>query len=135
MAEVGKFVIKNRAIAEDRWTLLALAEGETAEGVTIPAGDVIVPLAVWLARKDALVTSGQRIAVWLAPNEGPEAIADDLSTGHFGNVDPRAHFRTIDILDPAFPAFVAGKYDPRIVDQILNPPAPEEALRPAAAAR
>ncbi len=27
----------------------------------------------------------------------------------------------------AFPAFVAGRYDTRIVDQILNPPAPEEA--------
>jgi len=26
-----------------------------------------------------------------------------------------------------FPAFVQGKYDTRIVDQILNPPAPEEA--------
>jgi len=28
-----------------------------------------------------------------------------------------------------FPAFVQGKYDTRIVDQILNPPAPEEAPR------
>jgi acetyl-CoA carboxylase biotin carboxylase subunit len=33
-----------------------------------------------------------------------------------------------------FPAFVAGKYDTRIVEQILNPPAPEEAPRSAAAA-
>jgi acetyl-CoA carboxylase biotin carboxylase subunit len=32
-----------------------------------------------------------------------------------------------------FPAFVEGKYDTRIVDQILNPPAPEEAPRTAAA--
>jgi len=30
------------------------------------------------------------------------------------------------------PAFVAGRYDTRLVDQILNPPAPEEArTRPA----
>ena len=31
-------------------------------------------------------------------------------------------------------AFMAGKYDTRIVDQILNPPAPEEAPKPVAAA-
>jgi acetyl-CoA carboxylase biotin carboxylase subunit len=34
----------------------------------------------------------------------------------------------------AFPAFIEGKYDTRIVDQILNPPAPEEAPKPTAAA-
>jgi acetyl-CoA carboxylase biotin carboxylase subunit len=34
----------------------------------------------------------------------------------------------------AFPAFVAGQYDTRIVDQILNPPAAEESPRPASAA-
>jgi acetyl-CoA carboxylase biotin carboxylase subunit len=33
----------------------------------------------------------------------------------------------------AFPAFAAGRYDTRIVDQILNPPAPEEAPKAAAA--
>jgi len=33
----------------------------------------------------------------------------------------------------AFPAFAAGRYDTRIVDQILNPPAPEEAPKPAVA--
>ncbi len=33
-----------------------------------------------------------------------------------------------------FPAFVAGRYDTRIVDQILNPPAPEEAPKPVVAA-
>jgi acetyl-CoA carboxylase biotin carboxylase subunit len=32
------------------------------------------------------------------------------------------------------PGFAAGRYDTRIVDQILNPPAPEELPKPAAAA-
>ena len=32
------------------------------------------------------------------------------------------------------PRFVAGQYDTRIVDQILNPPAPEELPKPAQAA-
>ena len=34
----------------------------------------------------------------------------------------------------AHAGFVAGKYDTRIVEQILNPPAPEEVAKPAAAA-
>ncbi len=34
----------------------------------------------------------------------------------------------------AFPAFVQGQYDTRIVEQILNPPAPEEAPASKAAA-
>ena len=34
-----------------------------------------------------------------------------------------------------FPAFVEGKYDTRIVEQILNPPAPEEAPQVVAAVR
>lgn len=35
------------------------------------------------------------------------AIADDFSTGSPANLDPRAISRTIDILDPAFPAYMA----------------------------
>ena len=31
----------------------------------------------------------------------------------------------------AHPGFMAGQYDTRIVDQILNPPAPEELPKPA----
>ena len=78
MAEAEKSVIKNRAIVADTWTLLTLADGESAETVAIPAGDVIVPLAVWQTRKAALTGGSQRVGVWLAPAEGPEALADDL---------------------------------------------------------
>jgi len=39
-------IIKNRAVVADDWTVLRLSEGETADSVTIPAGKVIVPLAV-----------------------------------------------------------------------------------------
>ena len=47
-------IIKDRAIVGDDWEVLRLAEGETAETVAIPEGKVIVPLAVWQARRDSL---------------------------------------------------------------------------------
>lgn len=71
-------IIKDRAIVADDWQVLHLAEGETAEGVAIPKGKVIVPLAVWQARRDSLKARGD-VAVWLASDERPEALKDDLA--------------------------------------------------------
>lgn len=71
-------IIKDRAIVADDWQVLHLAEGETAEGVAIPEGKVIVPLAVWQARRDSLKARGD-VAVWLASDERPEALKDDLA--------------------------------------------------------
>jgi uncharacterized protein (DUF934 family) len=72
-------IIKDRAIVADDWQVLHLAEGETAEGVAIPEGKVIVPLAVWQARRDSLKARGE-VAVWLASDERPEALKDDLAS-------------------------------------------------------
>ena len=72
-------IIKDRAIVADDWNVLRLAEGETAEGVAIPEGKVIVPLAVWQARRDSLKARGD-VAVWLASDERPEALKDDLGS-------------------------------------------------------
>ena len=44
-------IIKDKAIVADDWNLLKLAEGETAETVSVAAGKQIVPLKVWLAQK------------------------------------------------------------------------------------
>jgi uncharacterized protein (DUF934 family) len=71
-------IIKDRAIVADDWQVLRLAEGETAESVAIPDGKVIVPLAVWQARRDSLKARGD-VAVWLASDERPEALKDDLA--------------------------------------------------------
>ena len=71
-------IIKDRAIVPDDWEVLRLAEGETAESVALPAGKVIVPLAVWQARRDSLKARGD-VAVWLASDERPEALKDDLA--------------------------------------------------------
>ena len=72
-------LIKERRIVADSWRLLSLGpKGELPE---VPAqGDVIVPLALWLARREDLLPRAEAgsIGVWLDANEGPEAIADDL---------------------------------------------------------
>lgn len=70
-------IIKHSSIVDDNWTLVRLAEGETAESVQLPAGDIIVPLKVWQARKAELMARPQR-GVWLAPDEVAYDIATDL---------------------------------------------------------
>jgi len=77
-------LIQQRRVATDPWLLLkASAEGAPSgsDGTppSVPAeGDVIVPLTLWLARKDALAVRSGRTGVWLESKDGPEAIAADL---------------------------------------------------------
>jgi uncharacterized protein (DUF934 family) len=73
-------------IVEDDWTVVKLAEGESAESARLPYGDVLVPLAVWQARKWDLIQrqwndggQGSRLGVWLAPTDDPALLADDLA--------------------------------------------------------
>ena len=72
-------IIKDRAIVPDDWEVLRPAEGESADAIAIPEGKVIVPLTVWQARRDSLKARGD-VAVWLASDERPEALKDDLDT-------------------------------------------------------
>ncbi|MDP5007831.1 MAG: DUF934 domain-containing protein [Glaciimonas sp.] len=71
-------MIKDRAIVADDWTVLRLAENETAETVAIPTGKVIVPLAVWQAQR-APLEGRTGLGVWLNGDTGAEIIKDDLS--------------------------------------------------------
>jgi uncharacterized protein (DUF934 family) len=72
-------LIKDRRITADSWRRLEL--GPAGELPEVPAeGKVIVPLALWLARRGELLSRAQAgtLGVWLDANEGPEAIADDV---------------------------------------------------------
>lgn len=75
-------IIKNRDIVEDNWKTLTLAANETPEDVSIPFGPVLVPLAVWKARKAELIRrewdQGHALGVWLGPKDNPADIAADL---------------------------------------------------------
>ncbi len=86
-----KQIIKGREIVADDWNLLrapqaaegtAAADAATAaEVLDVPAGRVIVPLATWLAQRDALSAraAAGEIGVWIAPDEDPVALRDDLA--------------------------------------------------------
>lgn len=71
-------IIKDRTIVQDDWTVLTLAEDDSAETVTVPAGKTIVPLPVWLAQH-ATLQQRSDIGVWIAPNEQPDALQADLA--------------------------------------------------------
>jgi uncharacterized protein (DUF934 family) len=75
-------IIKNRAIVEDSWTVVRAAEdGALPEVAALPAGKVIVPLALWQAQREALVASRSKeeLGVWLAPDSEPADIAGDFN--------------------------------------------------------
>jgi len=70
-------IIRGREVVDDDWSVLRLDEGQSAETVEIPAGKIIVPLAVWLAQRDTLAAR-TALGVWLAPDESAASISDDL---------------------------------------------------------
>jgi uncharacterized protein (DUF934 family) len=84
-------LIKGRTVVDDAWTLLRTA----ASAADVPAaGNVIVPLALWLAQRDALGARGD-VGVWLAPDDDPAALAADVASLPLIAVD--------------FPKFVDGR--------------------------
>jgi uncharacterized protein (DUF934 family) len=75
-------IVKNRDIVADDWKVLTLAAGESPAAAKLPHGPVLVPLAVWRARKEDLVRRewehGHALGVWLEPSDDPADIAADL---------------------------------------------------------
>jgi uncharacterized protein (DUF934 family) len=72
-------IIKDKRVIQDDWAVLRLQEGETAESVGIPAGKVILPLKVWQAQR-VLIGNRMDVGVWLASDERPEELKDDVAT-------------------------------------------------------
>lgn len=70
-------IIKDKAIVQDDWTVLKLAEGEAPETVAVPAGKFIVPLTVWEAQHASLQQRAD-IGVWIASHERPEVLKADV---------------------------------------------------------
>jgi uncharacterized protein (DUF934 family) len=73
---MANLIIRNRRVEEDRWQTLGVAGDVIAQ---LPHGAVIVPLAVWKARRDELIRRREPVGVWLAPHEEPSELADDLA--------------------------------------------------------
>lgn len=70
-------LIKDGVIAENTWAFIAKAEGEAA-AVAVPAGQVLIPLAVWLAQK-AQLQNRTDIGVWIDSDEAAELIGEDAN--------------------------------------------------------
>lgn len=70
-------LIKDRRITTDSWKRL-----ERRTDGTLPmlpkAGELIVPLALWLERRAELLQRTGPLGVWLDSNEEPETIATDV---------------------------------------------------------
>lgn len=71
-------IIKHDKIVEDDWQILVLADGETPEAVALPGVATLLPLTVWLARRDDILAGETPVGVWLDSHQGPEALAGDL---------------------------------------------------------
>jgi uncharacterized protein (DUF934 family) len=70
-------IIKGFEVVADDWSVLKLDEGQAPETALVPAGKVIVPLAVWLAQKDTLAQRSP-IGVWLPSDALATSIQADL---------------------------------------------------------
>ena len=68
-------LIKRGVIVDDAYMLVrgATSLADVPEGVP-----VIVPLALWIAERDALKARGD-VGVWLAPADDPEALEHDVA--------------------------------------------------------
>ena len=75
-------LIKERRLEDDLWKVVALQEGEDPAAARLPVGPLLVPAAIWKARKACLIACeyehGWPLGVWLGPTDDPAAIAADL---------------------------------------------------------
>lgn len=88
-------IIKNGQVVVDHWQILKLDADQAPASLTLPDGDIMVPLAVWLARKAEILSRNNPPGVWLDSHEDVESIASDLE-----------HFVVIGV---NFPKFTDGR--------------------------
>ncbi|WP_426111169.1 DUF934 domain-containing protein [Massilia sp. PWRC2] len=71
-----RIIVGQRVVADD-WQVLRLEEGDSADSVVVPAGKVMVPLAVWQAQEDSLAARTD-IGVWFGADERAEVLKGQL---------------------------------------------------------
>jgi uncharacterized protein (DUF934 family) len=76
-------LIKDRKRASDNWRLLESVEvGEDGALPALPAGDLIVPIAVWARARAPLLAREGSVGVWFRGDDDPAAVANDVA--HIG---------------------------------------------------
>lgn len=75
-------ILNHHEIQSPAWKVLTLADGEAPERAKLPAGPVLVPVAVWQARREDLIRrewdQGVPFGLWLEPSDDIAAVAGDL---------------------------------------------------------
>jgi len=71
-------IIRNKRVEEDSWQTLGVQPDEDLS--LLPPGPVIVPLAIWKQCRDDLLARGERLGVWLRPEDDPGELAADFAT-------------------------------------------------------
>lgn len=75
-------LIKSGQVVSNEWKVLRLADGEAAQDVRLPVGQVLVPLQVWKARRRELIhreyEHGWALGIWLAADENLQGIECDI---------------------------------------------------------
>lgn len=75
-------LIKNGRIISDGWRIITLEKGEDPHDVRLPVGPVLVPLAVWQARRAELIhreyEHGWPLGIWLAAEDDANEIGADI---------------------------------------------------------
>ena len=89
----ANMIIKDGEITENTWLLIAKDE-QSAETFSVPSGNVIVPLNIWLAQKNQLKTRND-VGVWLNSDETAEQLANDV--------------KTLPLIGINFPGFMDGR--------------------------
>lgn len=67
-------IIRGGVVVADDWQILRPSPEMPVAEVEIPAGRVVVPLALWLERHAELIARGE-VGVWLAGADDPSSIA------------------------------------------------------------
>ena len=70
-------LIKNGQLVDDNAEILVLDESQAPEALSLPAGPVFVPMAVWQAHKSAF-SDRSDVGVWLDSHDNVEDLAPDL---------------------------------------------------------
>ena len=70
-------VIRGRRVENDAWVVVGLPPYEDL-AAALPTGPVLVPLALWLERREELAARRDALGIWLKPHDDPAAIAGDL---------------------------------------------------------
>lgn len=83
-------LIKQGQLTQDDWLLIE----QLPDGETLPNGKLLVPVSLWLSRRQELVNR-EHVGVWLDSDEAPSCIEDDL--------------QHLDLIAINFPSFADGR--------------------------